>query len=297
MKMNPVVHFEMPAINTKRVANFYTRVFGWQNKMMGKDMNYYVLAMTTDSDINGPIKAGAINGGFFPKSNGNSAQFPLVVIQVDDINKQMKKIQTAGGKVLGKPDNIPGVGSYVSFLDTEGNRVSLMQPISDNKKETMTNANTQSLEITRIFDAPRKLLWEYFTDAEKVKQWWGPKNYTAPVGKIDFRIGGKYLYCMRSPDGKDFWSTGTFKEIIPFEKLVIIDSFADKNGNVVPATYYDMDANLPLKMQITTKFADFIKVRSKIMLSHAELPEGIMKEMTEVGWNESFDKLAQAIEK
>lgn len=128
MKMNPVVHFEMPAKDMKRVADFYTKVFGWQNKMFGPEMDNYVLAMTTESDKNGPKKPGAINGGFYKKMKGKPAQYPSVVIAVDDIKKHMKKVANAGGKVLGKPDMIPGVGWYVSFMDTEENRVSLLQP-------------------------------------------------------------------------------------------------------------------------------------------------------------------------
>ncbi len=125
MNMNPVIHFEMPTKNPKRVAKFYTDVFGWHNDVMGPDMNNYVVATTTESDKKGPKKPGAINGGFFPKSKD---QYPSVVIQVDDIKTHMKRITAAGGNVLGKPMDIPGVGWYVSFRDTEGNRVSIMQP-------------------------------------------------------------------------------------------------------------------------------------------------------------------------
>jgi uncharacterized protein len=128
MKMNPVVHFEMPAEDSRRMADFYSNVFGWQTQMLGPDMGDYVLATTTESDENGPKKPGAINGGFFPKSNDKPAQYPSVVIAVDDIKEQMKKVEEAGGKVLGEPSDIPGVGFYVSFLDTEGNRVSMLQP-------------------------------------------------------------------------------------------------------------------------------------------------------------------------
>jgi hypothetical protein len=128
MEMNPVVHFEMPAEDRKRMAEFYTKVFGWKTQLLGEDMGNYVLATTTESNEKGPIKPGAINGGFFPKSDNNPAQYPSVVIQVDDIKKQMKKVEESGGKVLGQPMDIPGVGSYVSFLDTEGNRVSMLQP-------------------------------------------------------------------------------------------------------------------------------------------------------------------------
>jgi len=110
MKMHPVVHFEMPAEDRKRMSNFYARTFGWQTKQLGPEMGEYVIVTTTESDENGPKKPGIINGGFF-----------------------MKKVEEAGGKVIGgqvpgQPDEIPGVGLYVAFLDTEGNRVSMLQP-------------------------------------------------------------------------------------------------------------------------------------------------------------------------
>jgi predicted enzyme related to lactoylglutathione lyase len=127
-KMNPVVHFEMPAEDRKRMADFYTRVFGWRTQQLGEEMGNYVLVTTTDSDENGPKKPGAINGGFFTKTNDMPAQFPSVVIAVDDIKASMATVKQAGGKVLGEPMEIPGVGHYVSFFDTEGNRVSMLQP-------------------------------------------------------------------------------------------------------------------------------------------------------------------------
>jgi predicted enzyme related to lactoylglutathione lyase len=128
MKMNPVVHFEMPAEDRKRMADFYTNVFGWKTQMLGPEMGNYVLATTTDSDEKGPKKPGAINGGFFPKSDDKPAQYPSVVILVEDIREHMKKVEKAGGKVLGEPWDIPNVGLYVSFIDTEGNRISMLQP-------------------------------------------------------------------------------------------------------------------------------------------------------------------------
>jgi predicted enzyme related to lactoylglutathione lyase len=127
--MDPVVHFEMPAEDRKRMAQFYTKAFGWQTQIMGPEMNDYVVVTTTESDDNGPKKPGAINGGFFPKKKEMPAQFPSVVISVDDIKASMKKVTAAGGKVLGEPMEIPGVGTYVSFMDTEGNRVSILQPL------------------------------------------------------------------------------------------------------------------------------------------------------------------------
>ena len=130
--MNPVVHFEMPYDVRERMAKFYESAFGWQMQMLGEEMGNYVLATTTETDENGPKKPGAINGGFFAKSPDCPAQSPSVVIAVDDIKESIKKVTEAGGKVLGEPMEIPGVGQYVSFTDTEGNRVSMLQPIPRN---------------------------------------------------------------------------------------------------------------------------------------------------------------------
>jgi predicted enzyme related to lactoylglutathione lyase len=125
--MNPVIHFEMPYEDKDRMADFYTKAFGWQMKKFGEEMGGYVLATTTESDDNGPKKSGAINGGFYPKTPDAPVE-PSVVISIDDIRAAMKKVTDAGGKLLGEPMEIPGIGQYVSFTDTEGNRVSLLQP-------------------------------------------------------------------------------------------------------------------------------------------------------------------------
>jgi predicted enzyme related to lactoylglutathione lyase len=132
-KMNPVVHFEMPASDGGRMAKFYSTAFGWKTQQLGPEMGNYVVVSTTETDEkNRPKTPGAINGGFFEKSNDN--QYPSVVIAVDDIREAMKNVTAAGGKVVGghnndgEPDDIPGVGLYASFIDTEGNRVSILQP-------------------------------------------------------------------------------------------------------------------------------------------------------------------------
>jgi hypothetical protein len=128
--MNPVVHFEMPADDRNRMAKFYTDVFGWKAQLFGEEMGNYVTVATVESDENGrPKVPGAINGGFFPRKADMPAQYPSVVIAVANIYESVKMINKAGGEVLGEPVEIPGVGPYVSFIDTEGNRVSILQPI------------------------------------------------------------------------------------------------------------------------------------------------------------------------
>jgi len=127
-EMNPVVHFEMPYRNRERLVKFYTRAFGWQMREFGEEMGNYVTAGTTETDEKMMVKTpGTINGGFFPEKPGEPGQVPSVVISVGDIRKAMKKVADAGGKVLGEPMEIPGIGLYVSFTDSEGNRVSLLQ--------------------------------------------------------------------------------------------------------------------------------------------------------------------------
>jgi predicted enzyme related to lactoylglutathione lyase len=134
MNMNPVVHFEMPYENRDRMVDFYAKTFGWQSNKLGPEMGDYVVAMTSETDQMGmrPKAPGVINGGFFRRTK--SDQQPSVVIAVDDIQAAMKNVEAAGGKVLGgqnpgQPDNIPGVGLYAAILDSEGNRVGMLQPM------------------------------------------------------------------------------------------------------------------------------------------------------------------------
>ena len=128
--MNPVVHFEMPYDNRQRMAAFYQSAFGWQTQMLGEEMGNYVVAHTTET-VDGMVSTpGTINGGFYERKPEWPAQHPSVVIAVDDIGAAMQQVAAAGGEVLGEPMEIPGIGQYVSFMDTEGNRVSMLQPLT-----------------------------------------------------------------------------------------------------------------------------------------------------------------------
>jgi len=126
--MNPVVHFELPYKDRDRICRFYETAFGWQLQKLGEEMGNYVLATTALSDAKPDAPAGAINGGFYPHNADWPAQYPSVVIAVPDVAASMSGVTAAGGQVLGEPMEIPGVGRYVSFYDTEGSRVSMLQP-------------------------------------------------------------------------------------------------------------------------------------------------------------------------
>lgn len=131
--MCPVVHFEMPYRDRDRAARFYAEAFGWQCQKLGPEMGDYLLVTTAPpgSRPGLPPQApvGAINGGLFPFKPDLPMQYPAVVMGVDDIRAAMKRVKAAGGEVMGEPMTIPGVGDYVSFVDTEGNRNSIIQPL------------------------------------------------------------------------------------------------------------------------------------------------------------------------
>ncbi len=157
----------------------------------------------------------------------------------------------------------------------------------------------RDLVIVRMFDAPVERVWRAWTDPEEIMRWWGPKEFTASSAKTDFRVGGKYLYCMRAeheiegakgigPQGRDFWSTGVYREIIPMERIVATDSFADEKGNVVPSMRYGMEG-VPLEMLVTVTFED-VGGKTRLTLRHAGLPEAHAVG-AEIGWGTSLDKL------
>ncbi|MFV5695174.1 SRPBCC family protein [Flavobacterium sp. LB3P122] len=162
-----------------------------------------------------------------------------------------------------------------------------------NPSTMTTEPQNQKLLIIREFHATRARVWKAWTDPENCMKWWGPKKFTCPVCEIDFKIGGKYLNCMRSPEGQDFWSTGTYLEIVPLERIVSTDSFADEKGNVVPSSHYGMKG-FPLELHVTVEFEEH-DGKTKMTLTHQGIPSGKMTDLTKASWNESFDKLVKSL--
>lgn len=137
--MDPVVHFEMGYNDRERMKKFYSTAFGWKMQQLGAEMGNYVVAQTTETDDKGMIKTpGNINGGFYQKIENPLSHAPSVVIAVKNIKTAMKAVTDAGGKILGAMDEkggrsmepmmIPGVGLWISAMDTEDNRFSILQP-------------------------------------------------------------------------------------------------------------------------------------------------------------------------
>jgi uncharacterized protein YndB with AHSA1/START domain len=157
------------------------------------------------------------------------------------------------------------------------------------KSETAVN----ELIINRMFHARVDLVWKAWTNSEHIMRWWGPKGFTSPVCKLDFRVGGKFHFCTTSPDGQNFWNTGICKEIIPFKKIVWTDGLADEKGNKVPASHYGM-SDMPEELLLTILFEDQ-NGKTKLTIHHQGIPAGELSEMTNRHWNETLDKLAATL--
>ena len=108
-------------------------------------------------------------------------------------------------------------------------------------------------EISRTFRAPRALVWKVFTDPEHLQHWWGPKGFTVLVSRMEFRLGGTYHYCLRSPDGKKMWGKFLYREINPYDRIVLFDSFSDESGGV---TRHPFSPTWPLQMLSTFTFTE-----------------------------------------
>ena len=158
-----------------------------------------------------------------------------------------------------------------------------------------TGHDVQRMTITRVFDAPRALVWKAWTNPEYVMQWWGPKGFTAPFCRMDFRVGGKFLCCMRSPDGQEFWNGGEYHEIIPQEKIVSSMYFADGEGNKVEPAHYGIEHEAIEDAYDVALFEDFGDTQTKLTLIGNETMENAKASGQVEGWNQILDKFAATV--
>jgi uncharacterized protein YndB with AHSA1/START domain len=154
----------------------------------------------------------------------------------------------------------------------------------------------RELVITRVLDAPRSLVFKSWTEPERLMRWWAPKGFTTPFCKIDLRVGGVFHYCMRSPEGRDIWGRGVYREITPPALLVYTDAFADADGNPVPPAHYGMSSGHPADTLVTVTFAEH-DGKTTLTLRHSILESVEEREGTRQGWTEMFDRLAEDLAK
>jgi len=164
--------------------------------------------------------------------------------------------------------------------------------------------NQEGITIERIFDAPVETVWKAWTDPEMIKKWWGPEGFYAPSIKIDFRVGGKCTYGMHGPKGsewdRDMYSSGIYKEIVPYERIVSTDYFSDKDGNPIKPSDEGQDENFPTEMSVTTTFEDLGNGRTKLTIFYPKIEneaqfEAMLKSGMKEGWMSSLNKLEKAL--
>jgi uncharacterized protein YndB with AHSA1/START domain len=164
-------------------------------------------------------------------------------------------------------------------------------------KGSLKKEQEEQVLITRVFDAPRDLVFKAWTDCERLMRWWGPKGFTTPLCKIDLRPEGVFHNCMRSPEGRDYCGKGVYREIVEPERITYTDFFVDEEGNPVPSTYYGISPDWPQETLVTVTFAED-QGQTMLTLQHSlgSVPasEG---DLCQQGWNESLDKLAGELAK
>ncbi len=154
---------------------------------------------------------------------------------------------------------------------------------------------TERMVVTRVFDAPRELVWKAWTDPKYVMQWWGPEGFTAPVCKMDFRVGGKYLFCMRTPDGQELWTGGEYHEIVLHEKVVLSMYFSDSEGNKVEAADYGIEHETIDDAHDIVLFEDLGNGQTKLTFIGNEAMEKAKESGQVEGWNQILEKFAAVI--
>ncbi len=158
-----------------------------------------------------------------------------------------------------------------------------------------TAREVERMTITRVFDAPRELVWKAWTEPKYVMQWWGPKGFTAPVCRMDFRVGGKSLYCMKSPDGQEFWNAIEYHEIVPHEKIVSSMYFADSAGNKIEPSELGIEHEAIEGAYDVTLFEDIGDGRTKLTFIGNEPMESAKDSGQLEGWNQILDKVAAVV--
>ncbi len=169
--------------------------------------------------------------------------------------------------------------------------------------ETKTKYSNESLHgiaelvptvtIQRVFNIPLNKVWQALTEAETFKKWWGPKDFTCSYSQMESRMGGRYLNCMRGPDGKEYWSTGEVLEWTPMRRLVLSDHFSDKDGNITSASAHGLTGEWPEELIITFELEE-AGGTTKLKLRHEGIPDEAHDQCKQ-GWNQCFDKLEENI--
>lgn len=151
----------------------------------------------------------------------------------------------------------------------------------------------KQIEVTRTFNAPVEMVWEVWTDPELVKRWWGPKHFSSPVAKIDFREGGKSLVSMLSPKemgGQEWYSIWEYVKIIPLKTIEFIQSLSDKDGNKADPTKVGMPPDFPIDIRTIITFRELGNSKTEMTVTeYADF--GTISNFAQIGLEQSMDKI------
>jgi uncharacterized protein YndB with AHSA1/START domain len=141
----------------------------------------------------------------------------------------------------------------------------------------------------RTFNAAPDRLWHVWSDSDLIKKWWGPKDYSAPIVRNDARVGGTYLWSMRSPKGEMSWTTGVYKEILPNSRIVSTMSFADSGGRAIPGSKAPVPGHWPDQILVTTEFTES-HGKTTVRVTEVGVPL-IVAIVARIAWSQQFDKI------
>jgi uncharacterized protein YndB with AHSA1/START domain len=158
-----------------------------------------------------------------------------------------------------------------------------------------TVSEVERMVVTRVIDAPRELVWRAWTDPRYVMQWWGPKGFTAPACKMDVRVGGKSLLCMKTPDGYEGWNAIEYHEIVLHEKIVSSMYFSDAEGNKIEPAELGIEHEAIEGAYDVTLFEDLGNGQTRVTHIGSEPLESAKNSGQMEGWVEILEKLAAVV--
>lgn len=166
------------------------------------------------------------------------------------------------------------------------------------------NPKPDPFVISRVFKAPRGLVWKAWTERDRMMRWFGPKGFTMRAATLDLRPGGAFHYCLRGPDGKDMWGKFVYREITPQNRIVLVNSFSDEEGGL---TRHPMAPTWPREMLSTTTFADHAGVGGGTVVTVRWSPINATDEELKTfeagrqgmnqGWTGTFEQLEEYLAK
>ena len=163
------------------------------------------------------------------------------------------------------------------------------------EKTSSPAAARHDLVVTRVFDAPVPAVWRAWTDAEQVMRWWGPNGFTSPLARMDFRVGGTSLVCMRAPKefgGQDMYSTWEYRAIEPLRRIEYVHNLADQDGRKADPVQLGLPPDFPRDQRHTVSFEALGDAKTKMTVTEYGWTAGRMMELSRLGLEQCLDKMA-----